>query len=120
MDYLPNLMNLMAPSDRTVYCLYAHQEDFQLTDLFDVKPMSHILNPTKNIRMSTMDDLSKVVIYSPHATEVYLDVDVIKLDWTMNVLRDKRIAKPEIFSKYEGSAIKMPPFNSDVLLIGKI
>ena len=93
---------------------------FETHNLFDIEPRDHILNPTENIRMSATDDLSKVLIYSPYATEINLDVEVSKLDWTMIVLIDKRIAQPEVVTKQQGSAIKMPSFNSDVLLIGKM
>ena len=92
---------------------------FETHHLFDIEPHYHTLNPTQNIRMSASDDLSKVVIYSPFATEIQLDVDVSQLDWTMIVLNDKRFAQPEVVSTRQGSAIKVSPFNSDVLLIGK-
>jgi hypothetical protein len=81
--------------------------------------LPHVRNPTENIRMSATDDLSKVVIYSPCAVEIQLGVDLSQLDWTMIVLKDKYIARPDVISTQQGSAIKMAPFNSDILLIGK-
>jgi hypothetical protein len=92
---------------------------FETYNLFDIEPQSHVRNPTKNIRMSATDDLSKVVIYSPSAVEIQLGVDLSQLDWTMIVLKDKHIARPDVISTQQGSAIKMSPFNSDILLIGK-
>ncbi|MEA3334633.1 MAG: DUF4038 domain-containing protein [Chloroflexota bacterium] len=91
---------------------------FETYDLFDIEPRQEILNPTANIRMSATGDHSKVVIYSPYATEIQLAVDLSRLDWRMIVLGDKQIARPEVVARQQGSAIKMPPFNSDMLFIG--
>lgn len=92
---------------------------FETHDLFDIEPQTHILNNTAEVRMSATGDLSKVVIYSPYATEVRLDVDVSHLDWRMIVLDNKHIASPEIEGRSEGSVFTMHQFNSDVLLVGK-
>lgn len=91
---------------------------FETHDLFAIEPQRRVLNPTERIRMSATEDFSKVVLYSPYSTDIRLDVDLSRHDWSMIVLEGKYTAKPVVLSSKEGSVIKMQPFNSDVLLIG--
>jgi hypothetical protein len=93
---------------------------FETYELCDIEPQHHVLNPTECIRMSVTDDFSKVVIYSPSSTDIHLDVDVSQHDWTMIVLDGKYTAQPLVVPSKDGAVIKMHPFNSDVLLIGKM
>ncbi len=90
---------------------------FETYNLFDLEPKDIIESETAEVRASVSSD--KVVIYIPFNHEVKVNIDLTDHNWTLVDLAEKRFAQPEIVNKQQGSVIKMSPFNSDVLLIGK-
>lgn len=87
--------------------------------LFDIEPKEAILNNTPEIRMAVSKDSDRIVIYAPHNTDIEVNMDLSRYDWTLINLSDRIYTKPVVQCGAEKSVIKIHPFNSDVLLIGR-
>ena len=93
---------------------------FETYHLFDIEPRQDLLkgeNP--EIRLAASPDIQKAVLYIPYNAEVRLSLNLDRYECTLVDLEERFIAKPEIEVTQNGSAIKMHPFTSDVLIIGK-
>jgi len=91
---------------------------FEEYDLFNIVPLDIVVNKPQEARVSASPDGRKLVIYTynPHDLEVKADLN--GYNWTLISLDKRFFAKPEILKGNETSIIRIPQFNSDVLLIG--
>ena len=95
---------------------------FEQYDMFDIEPCDIIQNDhdlqRKEIRAAKSPDGKKLVIYAPYSENITVSRDLSGYDFTMVNMSEKHFAKPRIICGSDKSVIRMPDFNSDVLLIG--
>ena len=110
---------------------------FETLSLFDIEPVNKIeSDPQKMLadlmaidasflvdpidmdafRMSESD--KHVVIYAPYNIRIVVNGDYQGYDFSMYVMEDRRIAKPQVEFTDNKTIFKMHSFNSDVLIIG--
>jgi len=67
-------------------------------------------------RMSEND--RHVIIYAPYNFDVVVNGDYREYDYSIIILADRRLAKPQVIFKDGKTIFKMHSFNSDILIIG--
>ena len=93
---------------------------FETFDLFAVEPDQSKLPPdTKEIRLSVSPDGRRFAAYAPTAAGIELAMDLRDYRLTLAILESRHLTRPLVDASAEGSVIRMPDFNSDILVIGE-
>jgi hypothetical protein len=91
---------------------------FETFDLFDMEPVSAIMNETQEIRMSVSKASGKIVIYAPYNADIRVGMDLNGYEWTLVNLNERLYAKPQVQVENGVTVFRMHDFNADALFIG--
>ena len=89
---------------------------FEHFDLFDVNPADLLVREDPEVAVASSANLAKIALYTPHAYDVTLAVDLRGYDCTVVDLASRRPMAPVVESG-EISTVRMSMFNGDGLLL---
>ena len=91
---------------------------FETFGLFNLEPQQGTVeNDSQEIRLAASRDQSKLAAYIPFATALGLCYELSGYDCTLIELAERRVLRPVLRSRGEGTVIELPQSNGDYLFL---